>query len=141
MIEALENLIPAALKAQNSAYAPYSGHSVGAALVTDDGRVFSGCNVENAAFPLGLCAETAAIAAMVTGGGGRIAHMAVAGPGHSPCTPCGGCRQRIFEFAGANGTRITVISSAGKVLLETTIAELLPYAFGAKNLPPEEGKT
>lgn len=135
-----KDLIAAALAAQKSAYAPYSRHAVGAALETEDGRVFSGCNVENAAFPLGTCAEEAAIAAMVAAGGGRIVQVVVAGPGDVPCTPCGGCRQRIHEFAGRSGARVTVCSGAGDVLLETTIAELLPHAFGPVNVRPEEEK-
>lgn len=140
MTDLLQKLIAVAREAQQSAYAPYSHHAVGAALATEDGRMFSGCNVENAAFPLGICAEAGAIAAMVTGGGGRIAHLAVAGPGHVPCAPCGGCRQRIYEFAGAQGTRITAVGAEGAVLLETTIAELLPHAFGPANVLPEDGK-
>ncbi|MFP3945173.1 MAG: cytidine deaminase [Alphaproteobacteria bacterium] len=131
----LEPLVAAALKAQRSAYAPYSRHPVGAALMTGDGRVFAGCNVENAAFPSGLCAEASAIAAMVAGGGRRIAHLVVAGPADVPCTPCGQCRQRIHEFADPEETHITVVNRTGEVLLETTIAELLPHAFGPENLP------
>jgi len=129
-------LVETALEAQRAAYAPYSNHPVGAALLTDDGRVFSGCNVENAAFPLGTCAEQAAIAAMAAGGARRIAEIVVAGPGVVPCSPCGGCRQRIFEFSGSGGARVTVCSGTGTVLLETSIAELLRHAFGPANLAP-----
>lgn len=137
----LETLISAALAARACAWAPYSNHPVGAALLTDDGRLFTGCNVENAAFPLGLCAEAAAIAAMVAGGGRHIAHIVVAGPGDIPCTPCGGCRQRIQEFTGSEGARVTVCGGEGQVLLETDIATLLPFAFGPANLPPGKGET
>ena len=124
----IQELIRLAAEARDRAYAPYSGHPVGAALVTDDGRVFSGCNVENAAFPLGSCAEQSAIAAMVRGNGRVIAEMAVVGPADGPCPPCGGCRQRIREFAASD----TVIHLCNErdVLKTMTMDELLPVPFG-----------
>jgi cytidine deaminase len=95
----------------------------------------TGCNVENAAYPIGTCAEAGAIAAMVAAGGRLIAHIAVVGPNDEPCMPCGGCRQRIREFADS-ATRIHLRSAAG---IETmSIAELLPRAFGPDTL--ERGK-
>ena len=124
-----EDLINAAKEAREHAYCPYSRFKVGAAIVDDQGRLHVGCNVENAAYPLGNCAEAAAIAAMVQEGGKRIVRIAIAGgradPG--PCTPCGGCRQRIQEFADAN-TAVIVIDDSDE-WCEYTIDELLPASF------------
>jgi cytidine deaminase len=125
-------LIRLATKARDRAYAPYSNHPVGAVLVTDAGEVYTGCNVENAAYPLGSCAEQSAIAAMVLGGGRAIRELVVVGPTDAPCTPCGGCRQRIREFAGPN-TLIHACNERG-VLLTMTLDELLPESFGPENL-------
>lgn len=124
-----EDLISAAKEAREKAYCQYSGFSVGAAIVDDRGRVHVGCNVENAAYNLGNCAEAAAIAAMVQDGGRRIARIAVAG-GYSEtmsCTPCGGCRQRIREF-GDDDTVVIVIDDSNE-WQEYSIAELLPASF------------
>ncbi len=122
-------LIDKALQARERAYSRYSGYSVGAAIIDDKGRLHLGCNVENAAYPLGNCAEAAAIAAMVQAGGTRIAQIAIAGGREEllACTPCGGCRQRIHEFADGN-TTITVFDDSGE-WREYTIAELLPASF------------
>src|SRR5690606_5059169 len=114
------------------AYAPYSGFSVGAAILADDGNVYAGCNVENAAYPVGNCAEPSAIAAMLAGGGKRIERMFVTGPGAVPVTPCGGCRQRIREFA-APDVPIMCLGVAGEPLY-TTLAQLLPHSFGPEFL-------
>ncbi len=95
----LADLFAAAKAAQAKAYAPYSKFRVGAALRTPDGAIYSGGNVENAAYPEGWCAETSAIAAMAAAGARRIAEICVVGDGEALCTPCGGCRQRIREFA------------------------------------------
>ena len=92
-------LIAAARAVRARAYAPYSNHAVGAAVLDEHGRIHAGCNVENAAYPEGTCAEAGAIAAMVAAGSRHIAAMAIAGPGPALCTPCGGCRQKIREFA------------------------------------------
>jgi len=126
-------LAEAALAARACAYAPYSRFAVGAALLTEAGAVHAGCNVENAAYPEGTCAEAGAIAAMVLAGGRRIAELVVAGGGGAPCTPCGGCRQKLREF-GTAGTRIRIVDPAGAVLLRVTLAELLPHSFGPENL-------
>ena len=129
MTIANDDLINAATEAREQAYCKYSGFSVGAAIIDDQDRLHVGCNVENAAYPLGNCAEAAAIAAMVQEGGKRIVRIAVAG-GHdeiAPCTPCGGCRQRIKEFADDDNV-IIVIDDSGK-WQEYTIAELLPASF------------
>jgi cytidine deaminase len=121
---ALAELFAAAQTAQANAYAPYSRFKVGAALSTPGGAIFSGCNVENAAYPQGSCAEAGAIAAMA---------ILVIGDGEALCTPCGGCRQRIREFADPS----TVIRIAGPegVRARFTLAELLPESFGPNHLP------
>jgi len=128
----LDELFEAARAAQARAYAPYSGFRVGAAIRTPEGAVFAGCNVENAAYPQGACAETGAIAAMVAGGGARIAEILVVGDGDLLCTPCGGCRQRIREFAGPEAP-VHVAGPEG-VRRRFTLADLLPYSFGPDNL-------
>ncbi|MEI8146506.1 MAG: cytidine deaminase, partial [Alphaproteobacteria bacterium] len=92
-------LFDLAKAAQAQAYAPYSRYRVGAAVRTPDGQMFAGCNVENAAYPLGTCAEAGAIAAMVAGGGRAIAAAVVVADGVEVVTPCGACRQRLREFA------------------------------------------
>ena len=118
-----------ALEVRSRAWAPYSGFRVGAAILDDRGNVHVGCNVENASFPQGSCAETGAIAAMVAAGGRRIHLIAVAGGRDEPvpCPPCGGCRQRIAEFADAD-TRILVLADGGG-WRRYTLAELLPASF------------
>ncbi len=124
-----EELISAAREAREKAYCRYSKYSVGAAIMDEDGRLHVGCNVENAAYNLGNCAEAAAIAAMVQAGGKHISRIAVAG-GYSdigPCTPCGGCRQRINEFA-TKDTVIIVIDDSNE-WQGYAIDELLPASF------------
>jgi cytidine deaminase len=106
---------------------------VGAAILADDGKIYAGCNIENAAYPIGNCAEASAIAAMIAGGGRRITRIYVTGPGTAPVTPCGGCRQRIREFADQD---VTVISHGVEgTALSQTVAELLPHSFGPEYLP------
>ena len=124
-----EELIDAALDVRENAYCRYSGFRVGAALIDDLGTVHVGCNVENAAYPQGSCAETGAIAAMVAAGGTTIRTIAVAGGSDqvTACTPCGGCRQRINEFADEH-TRIIVIDDDGEWHTYTMV-DLLPSSF------------
>ena len=125
-------LAAAAKAARAQAHAPYSKFKVGAAILADDGRIYSGCNVENAAYPNGVCAETSAISAMVLGGGKRIRAIAVIGGGKNLVTPCGGCRQRIREFADQD---VVVVShGVAGAPLEQTIAQLLPHSFGPEFL-------
>jgi cytidine deaminase len=126
-------LTEAALAARTRAYAPYSHFLVGAALRTEEGALHAGCNVENAAYPEGTCAEAGAIAAMVMAGGRRIAEIVVAGGGEMPCTPCGGCRQKIREFA-APDMPVRMVDPTGRLLLATTLEALLPHSFGPGNL-------
>ena len=118
--------------AREAAYAPYSEFCVGAAVRSETGTIYTGCNVENAAYPEGICAEAAAIAAMVMGGERRIVEIAVAGGGDQLCTPCGGCRQKIREFAAAT-TPILVCGPEG-LRQRFTLDDLLPASFGPNNL-------
>lgn len=124
-----QQLINAAKEVRPNAHAPYSGYRVGAALVDDTGAMHTGCNVENAAFPEGTCAEANAIGSMVAAGGKRIVAIAAVGgsDGIEACTPCGGCRQSILEFADEN-TRIILIGE-GNQIDSYSIDELLPAAF------------
>jgi cytidine deaminase len=115
-----------------NAHVPYSQFAVGAAILADDGKIYAGCNVENAAYPLGNCAEASAIAMMVAAGGKRIMRIYITGPGHEPVTPCGGCRQRIREFAGDDLT--IICQGADGAPLETTLGDLLPHSFGPEHL-------
>lgn len=125
-------LIAAAITVREKAYAPYSRFTVGAALRCDDGRVFSGCNVENAAYPEGICAEGGAISAMVAAGGRHIVEAVICG-GDAPCPPCGGCRQKLREF-GRPGLRVVMVNTQGEVLLARTLGDLLPDSFGPDSL-------
>jgi cytidine deaminase len=127
-----QQLFEAAEAIRPKAHVPYSHFHVGAAILADDGNIYAGCNVENAAYPLGNCAEASAIAAMIAGGGKRIARIFVTGPGSTPVTPCGGCRQRIREFADLD-TPVICLGVEGKPL-ETTLGELLPHSFGPEFL-------
>ena len=129
---ALDDLFDAARQAQARAHAPYSRFKVGAAVRSGDGTIHAGCNVENAAYPNGICAETAAIAAMVLAGGTRIAEIVVIGDGDALVTPCGGCRQRIREFA-APDLPIHIAGPEG-VRCSFTLEALLPFSFGPDNL-------
>ena len=126
-------LIKAAISARQIAYAPYSNFLVGAAILDEKGHIHQGQNVENAAYPNGICAETSAIAMMIQQGGTRIVKMAVSGKnGKLLCTPCGGCRQRIREFASQH-TPILICDESG--LRESfTLGDLLPHSFGPENL-------
>jgi cytidine deaminase len=124
-----QQLIDAAKDVRAKAHAPYSGYKVGAALLDDTGAIYTGCNVENAAFPEGTCAEANAIGSMVAAGGKRIAAIAAVGGAEDigACTPCGGCRQRIREFADKN-TRVILIGDGNRIE-SYSIDELLPAAF------------
>jgi cytidine deaminase len=129
----MNDLIAAAKSARLKAYAPYSKFLVGAAVRDEHGKIHGGCNIENAAYPQGWCAETSAIAAMIMSGGHAIAEMAVIGTGDLLCTPCGGCRQKIREFATGN-VKIHMCGEDGKLKQTFTLDELLPASFGPENL-------
>ena len=126
------SLIKTAASAMVNAYAPYSKFHVGAAILAEDGNIYAGCNVENAAYPIGSCAEASAISAMVLAGQSKIVAIAVAGAGDELCTPCGGCRQRIREFAKAS-TPILICDESG-LRHSATLDALLPLSFGPNNL-------
>ena len=128
-----DDLLSLARTMMGRAYAPYSKFQVGAAILAANGKIYSGCNVENAAYPVGNCAEASAIAAMILDGEKQIREIAVIGRSDLLCTPCGGCRQRIREFA-APDTKVHVCGPEG---LRRTFSrdELLPASFGPENLP------
>jgi homotetrameric cytidine deaminase len=128
----MSDLDAEARAAREAAYAPYSGLAVGAALRTASGRIFRGSNVENAAYPQGQCAEASAIGAMITAGERQIAEVAVIGSGPEPCAPCGGCRQRLNEFAGPD-VPVHMLGNAG-ARVTMTMTELLPRSFGPSDL-------
>ena len=132
-VDSETGLVAAAIGAMARAYAPYSHFPVGAAIRDETGAVHIGANVENAAYPVGNCAEASAIAAMVVAGGTQIAEIAVAGgDGVMLCTPCGACRQRIREF-GKTDTPVLVCGPEG-LMRRFTLGELLPESFGPENL-------
>lgn len=116
-----------ALQAAKKAYSPYSQFPVGAAIRTLDGRIYSGCNIENASSPEGWCAETTAIAHMIMDGGGEIAEVAVLGLKADLCTPCGGCRQRLSEFGTAQ-TKVHLCDQ-NKIIETVSLGDLLPKSF------------
>ena len=122
-----EALRAAARDAMSRAYAPYSGFPVGAAALVDDGRTVTGCNVENASYGLGLCAECGLVSALLLGGGGRLTHFTCVDGAGAVLVPCGRCRQLLYEFGGP------------ALVLETpagirTLDEMLPQAFGPQHL-------
>jgi len=121
------DLFEAAREAMGKAYAPYSKFPVGAAIRAEDGKVYVGANIENLSFPQGWCAEPTAIGAMVMGGGRRITEIAVIAEKLALCPPCGGCRQKIAEFAGPD-TRVYLCDEQG-VQKTMTMEELLPFSF------------
>jgi len=131
-----DTLFAAASAARARAHAPYSNYFVGAALLADDGKVYTGCNVENAAYPEGWCAETTAIGHLVMAGARKIVRAVVVAdridharvPGGRFCTPCGGCRQRLMEFAASPSIEIWAADPEGKSQ-RFTMAELLPAGF------------
>jgi cytidine deaminase len=125
-------LLDAAGRAQAGAYAPYSGFRVGAAVLTADGRVFTGANVENAAYPVTICAERVAVPSAVAAGARDLVALAVVGDGPGPCTPCGTCRQVLFEFAP--DLLVVAAGSDGAVARYRLGAELLPDGFGPMRL-------
>ena len=125
-------LLAAALAARARAHAPYSQFAVGAALVDEQGRIHAGCNVENAAYPEGLCAEAVALGALVLAGGTRVMAALVAADAPSPITPCGGCRQKLREFAAGDAPVWSADLQA--VTAQHTLGELLPAGFGPNHL-------
>ncbi len=129
----MRDLITAAMEARVRAHAPYSKFYVGAAMRDEQGRIHSGCNIENAAYPQGWCAEPSAIAHLIRAGGKSITEVVVIGNGYGLCTPCGGCRQKIREFA-AGDVEIHCCTEDGVLIQSFTLDELLPASFGPENL-------
>jgi cytidine deaminase len=126
------DLFATARTAMQSAYAPYSKFPVGAALLTEDGRVFSGANIEVASYPEGWCAETTALGHYVMAGGGRIMEICVVAEKMDRITPCGGCRQRLAEFADAD-TKLHLCDQDG-IVQTVTMGEILPFGFKGDTL-------
>ncbi len=127
-----EPLLPLAAEVRENAHAPYSCFKVGAALRSVEGRVHLGCNVENVAYPEGTCAEAGAIAAMIASGDTRIAEIAVIADSPSPVPPCGGCRQKLAEFA--DGDVKVTMGTTGGAFETVTVADLLPGGFTAAHM-------
>ena len=128
----LDDLFDLAKTARENAYAPYSRFHVGAALRTASGALFAGCNVENAAYPVGACAEAGAIGAMIFGGERQIAEILVLGSGPDKIAPCGACRQRIAEFSSA--TTLVHLADESRSIQSYPLESLLPHAFGPGDL-------
>ena len=122
-------LIEQARAVRENAHAPYSKFKVGAAVQAASGAVYVGCNVENVAYPEGTCAEAGAIAAMVAAGETQIASVAVIADSPTPVSPCGGCRQKIAEFAG--GDVVVTLATTDGTVLDTSVSALLPGSFDA----------
>jgi cytidine deaminase len=122
-----EALRAAAVEVSARAYAPYSGYGVGAAAYADDGRLLVGCNVENAAYGVTLCAECSLVSALVSGGGGRLTAFTCVDAAGAVITPCGRCRQLLWEHGGPD----LLVETPGGVVPMT---EMLPQAFGPENL-------
>jgi cytidine deaminase len=130
--EQVEALLAAAREARERAYAPYSGFRVGAAVLTDDARVIPGANVENASYPLSVCAERTAVQRAASEGSRGLAAVAVVASGDGPPWPCGGCRQVLHEFGP---DMLVLVEGAGGELFRRRLPELLPEAFGPSDLP------
>jgi len=130
--ENFTKLFEAAKIVRDKAHVPYSEFKVGAALLTEDNSIIVGCNVENAAYPQSQCAEASAIGNLVSQGFSKIKEVVVIGSGNLLCSPCGGCRQRLREFASLD-VYIHMCNSEGH-LKTSTLKELLPDSFGPENL-------
>jgi cytidine deaminase len=128
-------LLAAARDVRRHAHAPYSRFAVGAAVLDERGRVHAGCNVENAAYPQGWCAETSALAALVSSGGRQVRAVVVVGEAAEPVTPCGGCRQKLREFAADDCP--VVCADTVRPRARYTLGQLLPASFGPAHLSPQ----
>lgn len=128
----LDEMLRMAREAMERAYIPYSRFPVAAVIRAESGKLYAGCNVENAAYPAGSCAEQGAVSAMILGGDTKIREIVVMGDGENLVSPCGSCRQRIREF-GTPDTRVHICDRNG-VRKTMSLAELLPVSFGPENL-------
>lgn len=126
------SLLDAAKTVQKNAYAPYSKYKVGAAVRTASGAIYAGCNVENAAYPEGTCAEAGAISAMIAAGDTQIVEVCVVSGNDQPASPCGGCRQKLAEFA-AKETPVH-LATQDDIAHTTTVGDLLPGGFTKASL-------
>jgi cytidine deaminase len=129
-----ESLIPAAAQARANAYVPYSGYKVGAALLCKSGKIYTGCNVENASYGASICAERTAAVKAVSEGDREFIALAVVADGPVPGSPCGICRQFLYEF---NPDLSLILADLRGNIIETTLKSYLPDAFGAKHLSRE----
>ncbi|MBQ8508739.1 MAG: cytidine deaminase [Clostridia bacterium] len=127
----MKALIDAARAVRENAYAPYSGYKVGAALLGKSGRIYAGCNFENASFGAGACAERVALGAAIAAGERRFDAICVCG-GDLSVTPCGICRQALAEFTNNNNLRVICCAPEGDEVREYTLGELLPFGFTLK---------
>ena len=132
----IKEMISVAHQALANAYAPYSKFSVSSCVLSEDGHLYTGVNVENSSTSLGICAESGAICQMVAAGQKKIKAIVVLAASEELCSPCGACRQRIFEFSDPE-TRVYMCNKTG-ILQTHTIGELLPLAF---KLNPDYGKS
>ncbi|CUJ99759.1 cytidine deaminase [Shimia thalassica] len=126
------SLQKSALSVRENAYAPYSNFKVGAAIRSEGGTIYSGCNVENVAYPEGTCAEAGAIAAMVAAGETRLSEVYVIADSPHPVSPCGGCRQKLAEFG--TGDVVVTMANLDGVEQKMTLADLMPGAFGEHHM-------
>lgn len=126
-------MLKAAMDARQHSHAPYSKYLVGAAVLDEQGRIHAGCNIENAAYPQGWCAETTALGHMIMAGGRAARAVMVTGAGSEIITPCGGCRQKLREFAQPRDL-IVIAGDASGVRAHWTLEQLLPASFGPDHL-------
>lgn len=126
-----EKIVAAALKARTNSYAPYSDFHVGAALLCDDGSIYTGCNIESASYPCGICAERTAAAKAISDGRRNFSAIAVAGSSDELCTPCGLCRQFLYEFAP--DLEVICANANGEYEIHI-LSELLPHGFGGNSM-------
>ncbi|SEL22254.1 cytidine deaminase [Roseateles sp. YR242] len=129
----VQQLLKAAMDARQHSHAPYSNYLVGAAVLDEHGRIHAGCNIENAAYPQGWCAETTALSHMIMAGGRTARAVMVTGAGSEIITPCGGCRQKLREFAQPTDL-IVIAGDASGVRAHWTLEQLLPASFGPDHL-------
>lgn len=127
-----QQLLAASLRARAHSHSPYSKYAVGAAILDEQGRIHAGANIENAAYPQGWCAEATALGAMVMAGGKRALAVLVTGPGPDIITPCGGCRQKLREFAAPD--LLIIAGDPSGIKQQWTLEQLLPHSFGPEHL-------
>lgn len=130
--QSTQQLLDAAKAVQQHSYSPYSNFKVGAAILGQNQQIFSGCNVENASYPMGQCAEGSAITAMISQGCQQIEEVLIVSPNNELLPPCGGCRQKLKEFASEQ-TKVHLATAGGEIKT-LLLSELLPHAFNKQDL-------